>query len=791
MTPEPSPDQQNAGIKRTQFLLTNLIILSIVILALILLIAGYPILSHSGEKATSINIPTLRPTITPSLTPTISLTPTPSRTLRFTVTPSLTPTRTKTGTPTVMPTPTGPIPLIAARPVTGKEYQLIKWNADQADQLIQYLNAYPNSLLKQGLEQDLRIYTAAFSYAIIAQREALVRYPDATQANAWQWGLAYNLARTGDSQAGQAYANLIRQALNQDEVQPDNLESWFHTKEPRLSLYVDDLGETPGVLNSRILEVRGAGSAFIWLSETTSIYKVEVLTSQFDFIHPPSFNSLVTDLNGDKLLDVAIFDYTPHKSSSADGSLIADPPRVFSLAEAPARQLFFRSSESDFEVGVDFTNYWGISQSSAGENHLTFHTTVYPACPITIQREYQWNGEYFQRITILFTAQPPQSNLSLCEPLLDHALHTWGAAAAASILEQLLPGLEKAQSDLDPKFLLQASDTWRYRLGIYRALTGDVSGARQILEEVIQKPTLPDGPWRTLASQFRQNYQKSEDIYRACLESADCPPDQAITYLINTRLKSAKMDGLTFLWQAGITLRASGYFDFDRDGQKERWFTVQYHPFEKLELWILAGSPQGDTALLVGTIDSDKPGFTYLDETQAPPVVLVDNQIPIRLQRDPQTAAPYLTIPDLPRLYPDRFQEAVTSLREALLSGISAADIHEKLLLLQDTPGLLCENTYNCDAYYYFLGLSSEMAGDERGAVDAYLKLWWDYVKSPYTIMARFKLVGGTQGIITTPTVPAVMGTPTGLTPTPTATPTPESAYPIVTETEYNPYPNP
>jgi hypothetical protein len=139
------------------------------------------------------------------------------------------------------------------------------------------------------------------------------------------------------------------------------------------------------------------------------------------------------------------------------------------------------------------------------------------------------------------------------------------------------------------------------------------------------------------------------------------------------------------------------------------------------------------------------------------------------------------------------------------------------LLDLESYPGLICRNTWSCDPFYYFLGLSSELAGDERTAVEAYHRLWLDYSTSPYTTMARLKLFGEayhtptptptitptgtgtaqpTSAFSPTPTItgtpptatptgsptPTVSGTPP--TPTPTLTPTTEgSAYPFETNT--------
>jgi hypothetical protein len=792
---EPSPET-----KRTQFLLTNLVVLTIVILVLILVIAGYPLLQKPVAPLPTANPSTLPHTVTPptettDFVNTISPSPAASRTPRATYTSTPTPTRTQTGTPIATLTPTGAPPLPAARPIIGVVYRLVDWSPAQAERLVEYMNAYPNTLLNQTPKPDRSVYYHAFIYAILAQQEALSRYPKDAQANHWRWGLAYNLAQTGNPQAGQAYADLIIQALNQGEINIAELSAWFQTQEPRLSLGMIDLEPTTGYLSSRLLQIQGAGSSFIWLLESTSAYQGQVLLSQFDFLKPLQMNALIADLTGDGSPEAAIFAYNPPSNTFE-----ASPPRVFDLHQLPAQELFFRQSQTALVVGVDFLNYWGINPVSAAGNELVFNTTVFPNCPVTIHIKYTWNGSTLARELATYSIQPPKTDLSTCDLVVKHAAQNWGADATIQILEQLIPILTSAKEDKDPHLLLQVRDEWRYRLGISISLTGNLEKARNLLNDLIATPAIPDSSWAIAASQFLQTYQKPEHLYLACVQSPDCNPAEALKYLIDVYLRSEKQDALTLLGQVGAQIRAAGYFDFDRDGQKERWFTIRYHPFEKLVLWILAASAQGEKTFQLGTVESDKPTFTYLDEQSTSPVVLIDNQKPFRLLNESlvgitgSSQEPYLVWVELPRLYPDKFKLALEPLQEALLSGTDPTEIYKKLIDLEKYPGLLCRNNFSCDAYYYFLGLSSELAGDERGAVDAYVQLWGNYSKSPYTIMARMKLSGISAGIASTPSATLSTYTPTpssiSTTPTHTATPTPENyPYPMETATEYNPYP--
>lgn len=788
---EPSPET-----KHTQALLTNLVILTLVILGLILVIAGYPLLSRPAPPTPTTLVRQVLPTDTATITATETLSATPSRTPRNTFTSTPTLTRTKIGTPLPTFTPTGAPLLPASRPVAGKLYSLVKWTPEEADALVEYLNAYPNTLLNQVPKPDRTVYFNAFQYAVLAQREALLRFPGAEQASRWQWGLAYNQAQIDADGAAQAYADLVTRALNQGETDLQDLSSWFSKYEPRFSLSVIELEPTPGFLSSRLIQIHGAGSAFIWLLESTGAYQSQVLVNAFDFLNPGQMNTLIADLTGDGAPEVAIFSYLP-----TNASLQIFPPRVFDLAKSPAVELFYNPGQALLHIGVDFTNYWAIRQDSTGKSSQLFKSTVFPICPVVIQQEFTWNGQSFISAEPTFSVELPRSNLSYCDLIVQHAVQNWGPQATIQVLEQALPALAASQPDTNPDLVTRIKDEWRLRLALAYALTGNVEKARGWLEEIVAKPAQANSEWLASAQQLLQIYRTPTDVYQACIQSAGCIPAQAVNILINNHLQQVRQaqstneDALVLLGKAGAQIRAAGYFDFDLDGQKERWFTLRHRPFEKLELWILVVTKPGEQAIRLGNVDTDKPAFTYLDDQALAPVVFIDAQAPFQLLRDRFSQEAYIRLIELPTLYPDKFKLALAPLQEALLSGADPKEIRQKLLDLELLPGLLCKKQFTCDAYYYFLGLSSELAGDEIGAAKDYVTLWLNYLKSPYTIMARIKLVGGDAMVIVTPTK-TYTATPSATSFLPTATPLPPRTDTPTPEdypqpTDYDPYAGP
>ncbi len=785
--------QSPEEIKRIQSLLSSLVILTIVILALVLVITAYPtVLKPILAPATPL-LPTSQPIGTATLTATNTASPTITRTLRPTLTPSITPTPSQTLTPTITPTMAGPATLTPARPAVGDPYKLVTWTPELAEQAIALLTDYPNLLPDDLRNEDNSGYRQAFQYAAIAQREALLRFPDVPQASGWRLGLAYSLAQLGDSQAGDIYADLIAKALNQAETQIDDLAMWFQNQEPRLRLNSIELLPPQGFVGSRLLEVSGPGSVFIWLLQSSSAFQAQALSGNLSFSSEPEMRTLLSDLDGDGVDEVAIFNFSPDKD-------ILEKPRVFNLSKAQARELTFQLGEDSLNIGTDFTNYWQIVKNEQGENDLQFVGRVFPVCPVNIIRTYHWDGEYLSLVDDRFQVEPVTETSNLCGYIVDHAANVWGPEAAIQIMETLLPEWPPAKMEDGKPFPPDVKDEWRYRLGVYYAQVGDLKEAIRYMSLVAKEPIVANSQWIQPAQAFLATYKKPENIYTACVEARFCDPAFSLDYLINKLYDPSRGDVLQFLAQSGAQLRSSGYFDFDQDGQTERWFTIRHRPLGKLELWILASTRDGSRALYVNPVNSDAPSFSLLEEKQKPAVVRVEDELYISLLRNPDTALPYLTYVTPDTSVPTLFQEALPKARLALFSGEDPAEVAATLEAVYKQVTRICQARNVCDELLYLLGLANEMSGNERAAVTFYLRLWSDYAQSPFTTLARLKLLSTlntptpTQTLTSTTT--PTQGTPTptvspgGPTTTPTQTPT-QGVYPPPpsTQTPNTPYP--
>ena len=327
--------------------------------------------------------------IPPTLTITPSITPSP----RFTFTPKPTRTATIAPTSTATPLPTLIPSLTPAFPSEhNDQYKLVLWTPELADQLIDLLEVYPETLSSFARGANNQGYYDAFQYALFAQREALLRFPSAAQAQVWSRQLAYNLARTGNPSAGEIYAALITQDLNSGNISVDELPFWGLDYEPFVIVEVIPLESGNEVLSSSLVKVSADenGSSYFWLLEETTGFVSHPLTSDFNFVQPSDIEHFIIELPGTSYQVVGIFPTRVHES------IHYIKPRVFSLLQQPPIELNF---ETVFPpaIGPDFTNNWEPVNPTKLNGDLQFLDSIFSACPVTLQHAYEWrkNRVYF------------------------------------------------------------------------------------------------------------------------------------------------------------------------------------------------------------------------------------------------------------------------------------------------------------------------------------------------------------------------------------------------------------
>jgi hypothetical protein len=682
--------------------------------------------------------------------------------------------------------------LTPASPISNLDgYSLIAWNPENADLLVQYMEDYPNTLSPQARGKDDAGYWSAYKYAVLVLEEALLRYPEAPQATGWKAKLAYNLARAGDERSGQAYANLIENALNNGETDLDSLRSWFKTIEPRLNLYTVNLNPPESYKNSQLIQIEGPGTAFLRVLENSNGFTVTPLDANFNFTHPTPSQALLSDLNNDGADDLVIF------PSHGESIYRLEPPQVFDISHEAIQPLPFQSGAVNFDLGIEFQNRWTIQTSPEGKHDLVFEGSTYRVCPVTLTFKYRWNGNNFEPLSKTFDIHPETLALALCRVIVDQAIEFWGPEAAIPLMEKLLPMWPPEQTEngapIPADIRAAMSDEWNYRLGVYQALVGNYDQAISYLQKVAQQPTSPDSDWTVLAQEFLQTYGASPGkIYPACVATPYCAPAYALDYINSQFTTADSSDPLAKLAQFGVAPVSAGYFDYDLDGVKERWFTVRHRPLEMFEYWIIADTPGGPRLSLVGNFNTNNPELEFADNPSQPPVVNLAGTN-FSLVRAPGTLEPGVLLLPASQPPPSRYELGYNADEKALLSGEDPLPIAWRL---KGLPKVFCTYIRTCDRYLYFLGLANELAGNKTQAIAAYVSLWRDYPHSPFTTLARLKLagLGLAPGASPTPTVtgtlPATL-TPT-LTPTPGPSSTPGVATPtptLVGPTPYPPYP--
>ena len=197
---------------------------------------------------------------------------------------------------------------------------------------------------------------------------------------------------------------------------------------------------------------------------------------------------------------------------------------------------------------------------------------------------------------------------------------------------------------------------------------------------------------------------------------------------------------LDALIRGGVIVRSSGNFDFDNDGETERWMLLRHRPQERLEFWVLARSELGVRALFIEQVDLTETRPYFHEPLDSPPIAQIGPKHGFVFARLPVTRQPYLILKEI-EFKPTTFTlDALQSIIDDFFAGTNPAIIRNRLEDLEKSDQFNCSNYHICDRFYYTLGLAYELAGDIRPAIDTYIKLWWENTDSPFMLIGRLKL---------------------------------------------------
>ena len=781
------PSSHNPKPQGRQWLFLVLYAFATIIIVVLFIVLGYISLVPRKPTRTLQSVTTqfkfsaslvISTTPTPTLTPSATLTATskPTRSPTITSTSTITPTSTST------PTRTRPAPLVAAFPLAQNDlYRLSAWTPVQINRAIELLEAYPDTLSAYTRGTDNAGYFSAFQFAKFAEQEALVRFPNTSEADDWLWRLAYNQARLGEPEAIASFSGVITKNLNDKTIKVDGLPAWGKSQDPQVVIEVIPLQAKPGYRSNNLIKVNtigNTGGGVLWLLETGEGFVSYPLSGYFDFINITSVGILVADLTGDDNPEIAIF------RSAIPGSLNFIQPRIFDLNQQPPVLIPFEPQAVP-EIGPDFQGNWTASKDETHQSDLIYTAIVFPPCPVTITHSYDWNGDSFTYAGGSYEINPDLDLLSYCQGVIEQSVNLWGLETAVNLMETLTP-LWPPKSDKNG--LPYPADTlseWYYRLGLDYALLGKQTDSLKSLQTALASSIGMNSQWHDYTENFLTTYKTQRDIYKACLLSEGCGLRLALQSLLTTFSTQDYELATKVLQGAGVTIRSSGFFDFDGIPPTERWFVIRHHPMDDLEFWILVQTPLGVRGLFIGYVMSDPIRLSYVLPITDPPFVKLEPGVTFTFQREFPSQEPRVQ-PGKPITIfsADLTQQGLNRIAGELFAGNDPAVILKELINLRASTYFTCSSTL-CPYFEYLSGLTNELAGKEIEARDIYLDIWRIYPGSPFTILARLKLER--TDITQTPTLTPTLTAATTLTPTLTAattfTPTTTPTLPLLSPT--------
>jgi len=719
-----------------------------------------PDLSATLEKALAdaLGPPTETPipsqTQPPSQTPTASHTPLPTLTATITQTP--TPTSTSSATP-LPPTLTPALP-----DNVDEAFEQIDLSPSGYDYLISLMESVPELLPNGSQNED---YYTAFYHAMVLRSEALLKYPNDQRALDWRWGLAYNLSEIGDPRAGITYANLLNHQIKENDLSLKSLGRLVKERDSRLNLTIKEMGLYPENISNNLIEIQTeGGSIFLWHIENPENISVYPLSDETNYQNPNSSKVFWSDLTNDQNKELIIFTPDPETRNIAF-------PAVFDLTQTPPKLMSFKPNQN-FEISLENEHEWSIISNSQEFYDLQLKSTVYPPCPVHITHTYHWTGRWLERVNEIYEVQPVTQLLQYCELIVDQASNVWSIPAAIQIMESILPDWPP-ESTAEKTYPLDAYDEWRYRLGVYHALSGDIHISKAYFEGIILTPIVPGSRWVSPATDFLRGLDTPDGIYRACVDSDYCDNRIALQNWIATLSPEEAVDARYHLTSGGVSIRYSNLFDFEGDGQPERWLTFKHTYIDRLEFWILSITDDGAQLLFVDTVETHQPNLTRYTNLDGQTFVWIGSQQSFRLIRYPDAADASVSLLPSSYYYAELTNQLSENALQALLSGFSADIILDDLLAHRKLSTFVCMSKEECARFYYALGFAAEQVGNQALAVESYLKIWWDSYESPFSTIVRMKLAYkpgyGPIATITPSLTPS--RTPT-LTYTPSPTPT-------------------
>lgn len=663
----------------------------------------------------------------------------------FTVSPTITVSPTQTSRPVPTYTPANP----------NGTYEVGIWSAEEADLLIAQIASSLSAIESEPMYQSVygwASYMEHYKYLAFAEKEALLRFPNASQEEKWQWDLCYNLAfsyqpgASSDAPELPCYGQLIENELNSGETTLADLPKWFEDHEPRIPFTITSFATPAGFTSAYIITLEY--NAMIWLLEQSGKFHTTGLRSSIFYYREAGakFNEL--DVTGDSFPELLLDFSLSHCCGAFSRSFVYD------VSSGTPRLLPFKNTSgmvtdlvSDYESIITPLEAKSEHPGFIFNSHYGYDPLIQP-CNIREYDKYYWDGYQFELGEMWFGINPPgeYDDKEFCQFLINTAKEPGELEAAVRTIGSVQIG--------DPDV---TRDQILYKLGEYQARLGNIEKAKEYFNAAISlQPTdKPASKWAYYSQLFLDNLQAKDSYYSICSKVVECSMHGALQQIIGAIQPSSFLSIPQILKDSTIPIKSNGYVNFDSSGNIEQWLVVQHPNRSNREFWILVQAPKKIYAEFVADIPANQPKLKEFRGSNNYVLTTSDGESLFSLENLTFSGQPYVVTHSLvesnhPILDNDYLQRywveiPLDDLTNELFTGADPASVLQKLQQLAKSTTFDCKKSNVCDQVDYLLGLTNELLGNNQVASEVYVQLWKDYPDSLYAIMARSKLENSSE----------------------------------------------
>lgn len=640
--------------------------------------------------------------------------------------------------PLVLPTLPATVTPLAPPADDTSSWRLRDWSPEAADERIGQMAAWLEHY-GEGTEPalaDRSTWLVFHGFLADAETEALLRYPDAPQAERWRWDRAYNLAaaggpgRVGGEWEVAAYVNLIQAALDTGQTTPDTLPGWFAAHEPRMALTVQPL-QAPAGFDTADLVVLDR-MAYLWVGKHQGSVSIAVLDSDVLSADEVTSDVTIVDLTGDGFDEIVV---VMSQVSCCDAYRLTT---IYDVSNGTPRSLSV-GGPAFVTTGSSSVEPWAAPGGRPGLAFQSVMALYVPTlCSVNQTDHYAWTGDAFEWLDTAYTVlEPgPSGDAAVCADARSLPSDDAEREAAVSVLRDVTASeLSAAEWQL----------RLRYRLGEAAAREGHVGRANELFADALKVAVVTGESateWRESAQHFLAA-DANTSFYALCAGVTLCDTREALAGAIAAvpveRLPSLvdHLDGL------GVDVRSSGELPPLPDAAL-RWLVVADPRGSARELWLVAADDRHLQARFVITLAADAPTLAAVTSTDRGVSFVVEaTSGPITVEVTTLAFSGRLQVARRPQAQTatgatDTLASEMGQLRHDLLDGAPPAPIAARSAALANTVG--CPDGEWCRPWLYLQGLAAELAGDDATAAAAYVQLWQIADGWPIGLWARLRV---------------------------------------------------